>query len=559
MREVAYQTLTKRVRAQRHAGVAAVMADRGSPIDEVAHHAATAAELLAELGSVDGVKPSIGAHAVAALLEAATAALRTGRLETAARHASRALDLHPADPASERELLLVRAEAEADRRNFAAATADATDVLERAVADGDHRHEADARRRLGQIAEMQGELAKARRELDQAIELARALGDDRRLADTLRARGFAEVFGGSLDDARAFLDGAMEIYHEIDDERGHAWTHQNLAWVAFQSGDFADAEQQLVEANQRFAELGDASGMSWAQGLQAWVMYFQRRFEEAEALAAAVEGEGRRLGNSWASLMMQTLLANLRLWTGRLADAEQLADRALTGFRELNDRYGVMQALGPLNRARAGLGKKADAKRGVEESIALGKSFGELGLALQAAAGVAMHLGYGEQALTLAEQIIERNRETGTNNQEAFVLLALARCQLGQVDEAMAAIEEIDVDDFPFGLGARALVRAVAGEHEAALADAEALEELRGASYFDLALGRLGAVLASQRGGDGDADQRWLERFDALVASVGDVGFLAVAQRLHGRPDDDVDAGAVAPGWRRIVDSVVVG
>ena len=38
-----------------------------------------------------------------------------------------------------------------------------------------------------------------------------------------------------------------------------------------------------------------------------------------------------------------------------------------------------MQALGPLNRARAGLGKKADAKRGVEESIALGKAFGEPG------------------------------------------------------------------------------------------------------------------------------------------------------------------------------------
>ena len=132
VREVAYQTLTKRVRAQRHAGVAAVMrAERGAPIDEVAHHAATAAELLAELGNVDGVKPGIVDNAVGALLEAATTALRTGRLETAARHASRALDLHHADPASERDLLLVRAEAEVDQRNFAPAVADAEEVLER--------------------------------------------------------------------------------------------------------------------------------------------------------------------------------------------------------------------------------------------------------------------------------------------------------------------------------------------------------------------------------------------------------------------------------------------
>ena len=220
-----------------------------------------------------------------------------------------------------------------------------------------------------------------------------------------------------------------------------------------------------------------------------------------------------------------------------------------------------MQALGPLNRARAGLGKKAEAKRGVEESIALGKAFGELGMALQAAAGVAMHLGYGERVLTLAEQIIERNRETGINADEAYVLLALAHCQLGDADAAMAAIEHVEVDDFPFGLGARALVRAVGGEHDGALADAEALEHVRGTSYFDLALGRLGGVLAAQRGDDADVERHWLERFDTLVASVGDVGFLAVAQRLHGRADDEttMEAAALAPGWRRIVDSVVVG
>ena len=72
VREVAYQTLTKRVRAQRHAGVAAVLAERGASIDDVAHHAATAAELLAELGTVDGVSPTITEHAILALQEAAT-------------------------------------------------------------------------------------------------------------------------------------------------------------------------------------------------------------------------------------------------------------------------------------------------------------------------------------------------------------------------------------------------------------------------------------------------------------------------------------------------------
>ena len=194
--------------------------------------------------------------------------------------------------------------------------------------------------------------------------------------------------------------------------------------------------------------------------------YFQRRFDEAEELALAVESDARRWGDPWATLMMQTLLANLRLWTGRLADAEQFAERALAGFREVNDRYGVMQALGPLNRARAGLGKKADAKRGVEESIALGDTFGELGLALQAAAGVAMHLGQGELAVTLAEQVLERAATSGMSPDEGYVLLTLGRCQIGDADGALEAIEHVDVEDFPFGRSARALARAIGGDHE---------------------------------------------------------------------------------------------
>ena len=257
---------------------------------------------------------------------------------------------------------------------------------------------------------------------------------------------------------------------------------------------------------------------------------------------------------------MLTLLSNLRLWTGRLADAEQYAERALAGFRETNDRYGIMQALGPLNRARAGLGKKADAKRGAEESISLGKTFGELGMALQGAAGVAMHLGGGEQALHLAEQVIERNRATGTLQDEAVVLTALAHCQLGNVDQAVAAIEGVDIDDFPFGQAARALVRAVAGDTDAALADAEAVERTRGASYFDLGLGRLAGVLACLRAGDEVASDRWLDQLSTLASSVGDVVFITIAQLLHDRPAEaDTESLPLAPGWRRIVDSVIVG
>ena len=408
---------------------------------------------------------------------------------------------------------------------------------------------------------MQGDLVTSRDQLEAAIEIFREIGDRRRLADSLRARGFAEAFGGSLPVGRAHLDEAMEIYHDIDDERGHAWAHQNLAWVAFQGGDFNEAEVQLAEAQQRFQELGDHTGVSWAAGLQAWVSYFQRRFDEAEELALAVESDARRWGDPWATLMMQTLLANLRLWTGRLADAEQFAERALAGFREVNDRYGVMQALGPLNRARAGLGKKADAKRGVEESIALGDTFGELGLALQAAAGVAMHLGQGELAVTLAEQVLERAATSGMSPDEGYVLLTLGRCQIGDADGALEAIDHVDVEDFPFGRSARALARAIGGDHDGAIEDAEQVEQERGASYFDLSVARLAGVIACDRAGNVRGSRRWLDSLTSLASSVGDVVFVAVAQRLHDRPVSETasEPSTLAAGWRRVVDAVVVG
>ena len=425
------------------------------------------------------------------------------------------------------------------------------------LADGDRIDEGEARRRLGTLSQLQGDLAAARIYLDAAIEIFRDLDDERRLANALRSRGFAEVFGGSMPDARAFLDQAMELFADLDDERGLAWTHQNLAWVAFQAGDFDEAQVALGEARSRFEELGDHTGVAWAAGLQAWVWYFQRHFSQAEELALEVEAEARKWGDGWPMLMMQTLLANLRLWTGRLTEAEQLAERALLGFRELDDRYGVMQALGPLNRARAALGKQADAKRGLEESVALGDSFGELSMALQAAAGVTMHLGQGELTTSLAEQVLERNRASGTANNEAFVLLALGRLQTGDIDGAMAAAEELTVEDFPFGRSARALVRVLAGDVDGGRADAEAVEGEHGASYFDLAIARLAAVLADQRSGV-DADGA-LERLSSLASAVGDVGFLAVVQRLQDGAAADTEPATLSPGWKRIVDAAVVG
>jgi len=548
VREVAYQTLTKQTRAARHAGVAAALRRLGRGADEhLAHHSATAAELVAELGPLPGVDPSIADDAVADLAASAAQALAEGRAASADEHASRALALGPGDVAVERRLLLVRASSALEQRRFPEAKRDARRAIELAVAAGDRADEAEGRRRLGTAAHHLGDLATARTELDHAVDAFRDLADRHALATALRARGFAEVFGGSLTEARRFLDEAMGLYDELGDERGHAWTHHNLAWVAFQAGDVETSQRQLVEASERFEALGDRVGVNWANGLAAFVTYFQRRFDDAEALALRVDDEARRWNDAWARLMMQTLLANLRLWSGRLADAETLAAGALGGFRAAGDRYGVMQALAPLSRVRAALGRVGDAERGSEELVSLGHSFGELGLALQGAAGVAVHLGQADRALLLADQVMERQLATGADTAEATVLRSLALAQLGEVDTAATAIEDIAVEDFPFGAAARALVRVLAGDVERGQADAAAVETMRSPSYLDLAIARLAAVMAAPGGTE---RERARESFAQLATSVGDITLLAVLDALDGRP---IDAPAANSGWVHLV------
>src|SRR5947209_2106873 len=88
IREVAYGTLTKAERARRHAALGGWMADRrrgddDEPVDPIAYHFGIAAELVSELGRVEGVPADLRARAVDALEHAAERAeeVEAGRRE----------------------------------------------------------------------------------------------------------------------------------------------------------------------------------------------------------------------------------------------------------------------------------------------------------------------------------------------------------------------------------------------------------------------------------------------------------------------------------------------
>ena len=163
-----------------------------------------------------------------------------------------------------------------------------------------------------------------------------------------------------------------------------------------------------------------------------------------------------------------------------------------------------------------------------------------------------MHLGDAEQALVLSEQVLARHHAMGASDAEAIVVRSLALSQLGRIDEALAAIEAVDVDDFPFGRSARALVRALADDPEGAQADAEAVEQAPGASYFDRSVACLGGVVAALRTDDAARRRHWFEQLRAIATSAGDTVFLGLTQALAREPANVPES--LGSGWRRIVE-----
>ena len=558
VREVAYQTLTKLVRAQRHGGTAVVMGRISRvPIDQIAHHAARAAELVAEIGPVPSLPDDIADRAVGLLFEAAKRSMDVGAFDQVRRQTTRALDLGPSDASVARELLLLRAQAQAERREMVLARADAGDALIAAVVAGDRRQEGIARRLLGILHQRDGDIGEARRELGFSVEIFRELGDDIELASSLRERGLAEVFGGSLSDAEWLLGEAEGLTERLNDARGRAWVRQHQAWVAFLSGDADLAETRLLTAAQEFDLLGDRFGRGWAMGLLAYVRFYQRRFEEAEALAVEVRRDSLELGDPWAPAMMDSLIAGIRLWSSEFVEADELSRRALTSFRQLGDKFGVVQALSPRMRTLVALGRTHEAERGIEESLAMSDSFGDLSFPMMAAAGAAVHLGMGERGLIISRQALERSLAMGADGTESRITLALALCQVGRADEALVSLDDVDRLT-PYLCAVRALARAITADPNGAIDDAECVRADGGASYLDSVIADSAAGAAQMQLGAGDLAVEWFDRARVTAADAGDVvarELVALLRFVVLADDAYSDAGHLGPGWKVVAHS----
>ena len=573
VRDAAYQTLTKAARAQRHAGVARALADwssRGASagLEDRVHHLAAAAEIVQELGAVEGVPADVTEQALQLLTSAADRALDSGSLRMAVRHSSRALELSRGGntPAAElAHLYLVRATAYIEQRAFTEATSDIDALVEIADELKDVTIEAEAHRLRGSLSQVAGRIDDARRELGQAVDLLRGVNRPELLAHALRIRGYVEMFGGSLTDAEWYFGEADGLFTELGDERGSAYIEQHRAWIAFLSGDLPAARERLTRSAETHNRLGDRNGVGWAFGLLAFVEFFEGRFTEAEELAAIVGQEAEQRGDVWAASMMDTLLADLRLWQGKLEDAANFADKARQRFKRINDKFGMIQAMAPLVRAQVALGRHASAQRTSEELLSIAESSQSGSFALMAVAGAAMHRGNGAVAAATAERALAEIAAIGGEAYEPTVVLALAYAQLGRVEDALAAIESVPPYGLPhpFTQAVTALVNTIAGAPAEAIPHADAVATATGATYLDNVFAYLAAAGAYQQMGDSEHAVLSAEAAVARAMAVGDVVATALAtsayQLISGNPHPAHDQRTpLGDGWTTLL-ALLVG
>jgi hypothetical protein len=568
VREAVYQTLTKASRAQRHAGVASSYLGSGfGTLDDLAHHTATAAELVAEIGHVAGVPADIRVQALGHLTAAADRAHDSGSHRMVVRHTSRAIDLldeRDAPEASRADSLrLQRASSLLELRDYVRARSDLDRVLATAAGADDVLVEGKARRVLGSLHHFAGDQDAARRELGTSIDLLRTAGHDALLADALRQRGFIELFGGSPNDAEWFLGEAEAVYRRLGDERGLAYVEQHRAWLTFLSADLELADERLHHAAETLGKLGDRNGVGWAFGLLAFVRFYRGEVRDAEDVATFVRTEALDRGDDWAASMMQSLIANLRLWQGRLGDAVSEAEQARARFRRLGDSFGMVQALSALLRAQVALGRRAAVQRTSEELMALSSVPGSGPVPLLALAGTAMHRGDGETALRLAQQLLAGGAVNRAAEGEATVLLAIGAAQCGLIDEALVAVEQLAAvpGRSGFAHSVAAIVHALAGAPEAALREADEVARTPSASYLDRTFGAVAASSVLARSGRVDEARERIDPVLDEVIEVGDVVATALLQQAAAtvvgvpHPSGLGDRHALGPGWLAILDA----
>ncbi|MGH1488852.1 MAG: adenylate/guanylate cyclase domain-containing protein [Acidimicrobiales bacterium] len=444
VRDVAYGTLTKTWRAQRHAGIARYIESsqtgriRNSVVVAIAEHYRSAAQLVGEVSQVPDVEHGeVLSKALYWLDQAGKRALDVGEPAQAERWYGYGIDLATDDELL-RNFLYGRAKARCEIHDVAGSRAD-LDRME-PMLELDPILAARSLVVRGDVDRKTGDLDRAASELREAADRLAVLDVATEQALALRLLGLTEMDRGDDSLATQALTSSRMVASKAGDRRSEGWALQSLAWHAFTRGKVHSANDLAGQAIDIFAELGDRTGLAWARGVQAWVAFHRNEWDAARELVSAVLPEARRQGDPWAESVTLNLAASLALWSGHAKEAQELAHNAQEVAELAEDQGLLIQSMALEGRALVSLGRIAAGTELLEQAFVSADRGGERDsrrIAIISNCASAARLGEPERAIRWAARFDGVHDDpTSVGEADLAVSLALALLQRGAVEEA---------------------------------------------------------------------------------------------------------------------------
>src|SRR5437899_1881402 len=303
IRDVAYQSLPKKIRADLHARFTSWLerrsGERAMEYEEiVGYHAERAHRYLVELGPVDERGAALAALAAERLTSAGMRSFDRGDLPSAANLLSRAVAQLPAGGPQQLELLQSLGVSLADMGRFEDADAVFNQAIEGGRAIGDRRIELRAAVRYRftwMLRSPEATHAGAIAEMEQAIAAFEELDDDAGLAEALRLLGIVQLWAGQCSEALQLWERGVEHARRAGDRRLEIdvlrWMGLALAQGLTPAGEAIDRIQALLRGHE-----DDPALRSQMSRYEAELEAMRGRFSEARSLLDSGMEVARQLG-----------------------------------------------------------------------------------------------------------------------------------------------------------------------------------------------------------------------------------------------------------------------
>jgi class 3 adenylate cyclase/tetratricopeptide (TPR) repeat protein len=434
IREVAYATLPRSVRRERHAGIAAYLEEAGG--DRVGEWATILANHWRDAGDPERE------------LRWVLVAAERGWATDALALYERALELVPAVTADRRlEVRLASASAHVQAGLYAAAIEELDELLPQLA--GLQRFDALSAR--GRAAFWSGDAAGSHRYWHEARDVAETLGDEELEVATLALLSHAAAMDGSIDEAIEMNERALSLWRPGARPREFAeanlWSSIKFYW----RGHYARAEAPARRGTELGEEAAYVEGMISGPAHLGLALAGLGRHEEAlaaleQAVAQGAMFEVEPRFTSRATAMWAGVLRELY----ELEDARRLNERAIALGEEA--RFPGSQVSGKIDLLvmdvlTGDVGRAESAWPSLWESAVQTKGWHQwlwMTRLLHAKAELALVAGRAEEAATAArEAIAEAERYPRAKYVQASRLtLGRALHALGQADQAVSELRE---------------------------------------------------------------------------------------------------------------------